>query len=223
MESTNTRITLLHRLRDRRDDGSWAEFVEIYTPLVWAYCRKRELRSEDIADIAQEVFRSVWKAMSSFRYDPDKGHFRAWLFTVLRNTIIDHYHKAKRTPTPSRQTLWLDRLETPVDEAALDWDHDYRLRILNWAMERVRPEFTQRNWAIFTETSLNERPPGEVAEQFDLRPNTVTVIKYRIMQRLRQVVQTIDPERWEREMVAAGRGETPSSPAAEPVRKGNHG
>ena len=203
VEKTNTRITLLHRLRDSDDDSSWAEFVEIYTPLLFAYCRKREIKSQDTADIVQDVFRSVSRAMQGFRYDPDKGRFRAWLFTVLRNTIINHFHKAKRVPVTSRETQLISRLEAHEQDEATDWDHDYRLRLLNWAMEKIRSEFSERNWSIFTETALNERSPEEVAQEFGMKQNTVAVAKYRVMQRIRQLVQTVDPERWEQEMVAA--------------------
>jgi len=202
-EEANTRITLLHRLRDRGDDSSWSEFVEIYTPLLFAYCRKREIKTQEAADIVQEVFRSVSRAMQSFHYDPDRGRFRAWLFTVLRNTIINHVHKARRTPLTSRETQLIDRLETHGQGESTDWDHDYRLRLLNWAMEKIQPEFSERNWEIFVQTAQNDRSPDEVAEKFGMKRNTVAVTKYRIMQRLRQVVQSVDPERWEQEMVAA--------------------
>ena len=36
-----TRPSLLVRLRDRQDRRAWAEFVEIYTPLVYRYCGRR--------------------------------------------------------------------------------------------------------------------------------------------------------------------------------------
>jgi len=202
-EDLNTRITLLHRLRDHDDDKSWSEFVEIYTPLLFAYCRKREIKLQEITDIVQEVFRSVSLAMGRFQYDPDKGRFRAWLFTVLRNTIVTYFNKANRAPITSRETQLVNRMESHLQEETTDWDHDYRLRLLNWAMKKIQPEFSERNWTIFTETALHERSVDDVAAKFGMKNNTVTVTKYRITQRLRQVIQSVDPERWEQEMAAS--------------------
>ena len=59
-----TRATLLLRLRDQADDDSWSEFADIYTPLIFGYCQRRELRHADIADITQEVMRSVSIALA---------------------------------------------------------------------------------------------------------------------------------------------------------------
>ena len=46
-----TRPSLLLRVRDVNDDAAWAQFVEIYTPLIYAYCRSRGLQDSDAADV----------------------------------------------------------------------------------------------------------------------------------------------------------------------------
>jgi RNA polymerase sigma-70 factor (ECF subfamily) len=38
-----TRLSLLVRLCDARDDAAWAQFVEIYAPLVYGFARKHGL------------------------------------------------------------------------------------------------------------------------------------------------------------------------------------
>lgn len=40
-----TRASLLVRLRDRHDDTAWAQFVEVYGPLVYRYARRRGSRT----------------------------------------------------------------------------------------------------------------------------------------------------------------------------------
>ncbi len=191
------------KLRDQADESSWAEFVEIYTPLLFAYCRKRELKPTDTADIIQNVFRSISLAMKGFEYDPAKGKFKAWLFTVLRNAISTHFRKAGRAPVTTRETMLIEMIESdPNSSEETDWDRDYQIRLLNWAMEKIKPEFSERVWTIFTETALKERPPEEVGLDLGMKKNAVTVTKYRVVQRLRQKMMSIDAERWEDEMIA---------------------
>jgi RNA polymerase sigma-70 factor (ECF subfamily) len=36
---------------------AWSEFVRLYTPLVFAHCRRHGLQEADAADVAQEVMR----------------------------------------------------------------------------------------------------------------------------------------------------------------------
>jgi len=201
-DDLNTRATLLLRLRDRSDEASWSEFVEIYTPLLYAYCQKREINQTETADIVQDVFRSISLAIQGFDYDPSKGRFKAWLFTVLRNAISGHYRKANRAPMTTAETQLIERLEADPDQHdEIDWNRDYQLRLLSWAMEKIKPEFSERAWSIFTKTALMEKEPAEVAEELGMKKNAVTVTKYRVVQRLRQKMQSVDAERWEQDML----------------------
>ncbi len=203
-DELNTRATLLLRLRNRSDQESWAEFVEIYTPLLYAYCQKREINTTETADIVQEVFRSISMAIQGFDYDPTKGRFKAWLFTVLRNAISAHFRKASRAPMTSTKTQLIERLEAEPDgEETHNWDRDYQVRLLHWALDKIKPEFSEQAWTIFTETALKERAPEEVANDLGMKKNAVTVTKYRVMQRLRRKLESIDAERWEQDLIAS--------------------
>ncbi len=51
-----TSPTLLIRLRDGDDFRAWELFVEIYSPVIFSYCRRRNLQDSDAADVCQEVF-----------------------------------------------------------------------------------------------------------------------------------------------------------------------
>jgi RNA polymerase sigma-70 factor (ECF subfamily) len=54
-----TRVTLLDRIRDRQDQGAWAEFVALYGPLLFTFARRRLPQDEDAADVMQEVVSAV--------------------------------------------------------------------------------------------------------------------------------------------------------------------
>jgi RNA polymerase sigma-70 factor (ECF subfamily) len=47
---------------------------------------------EDAEDIVQETFVKVWRSIGSYRHS---YHFKQWLFTIARNTAIDHLRKRK--------------------------------------------------------------------------------------------------------------------------------
>jgi RNA polymerase sigma factor (sigma-70 family) len=82
-----TRASLLLRLRDPLDGAAWREFVDLYAPLVYGYARKQGLQDADAADLCQEVLRAVLTGVSRLEYDPNRGAFRNWLFTVVRRTL----------------------------------------------------------------------------------------------------------------------------------------
>ena len=97
-----TRPSLLLRLRDPGDGEAWQLFVDLYAPLVYGLARKRGLQDADAADLTQEVFRSVADAVRRLEYDPRKGTFRGWLYTVTRNKIYNFLSGQRHRRTASR-------------------------------------------------------------------------------------------------------------------------
>ena len=70
-----TRPSLLVRLRNPRDGQAWAQFVDVYAPLVYAFALSQSLQDADAADLTQEVLRAVNAALGRFEYDPERGSF----------------------------------------------------------------------------------------------------------------------------------------------------
>src|SRR5437588_12532288 len=96
-----TRLSLLVRLRDARDDGAWSQFVDLYAPLVYGFARKHGLQDADAADLTQDVLQAVSRGIRRLDYDPRRGSFRGWLFTVVRNKLRNFAAAQKR---PGRGT-----------------------------------------------------------------------------------------------------------------------
>ncbi|HTO09458.1 MAG TPA: sigma-70 family RNA polymerase sigma factor [Myxococcota bacterium] len=51
---------------------------------------------EEAEEVVQDVFWQLWKA--TLRYDPARGRFSTWLFSVTRNRCIDRLRATARMP-----------------------------------------------------------------------------------------------------------------------------
>src|SRR4051812_13633655 len=76
-------------LAKERDGPAWTRLVELYTPLVYFWCRRGPVQEQDIPDVVQDVFRSVVTGLASFRKQREGDTFRGWLRTITRSKISD--------------------------------------------------------------------------------------------------------------------------------------
>src|SRR4051812_17885583 len=72
---TETRTSLLRRVRNPADSASWAEFVGLYEPLLMAYVRQRGLDEHDARDVVQSIFITLLRKMPGFELDKSRGRF----------------------------------------------------------------------------------------------------------------------------------------------------
>ena len=79
-------------------DGTRTDFerrVREDAPAVYRFFMRMGMGKEDAEDTVQETFVKVWRWLE--RYDSSQA-FRPWVFTIARNTAIDFFRKAKKTP-----------------------------------------------------------------------------------------------------------------------------
>src|SRR5690348_689002 len=155
-QSPATRASLLVRLRDPHDKEAWAQFVRLYAPVVYGFARKRGLQDADAADVMQDVLRSVVGAAGRLDYDPARGSFRGWLYTVSRNKVFNFLSANRHRPgrgtgdTDARERL--EAVAGPESELAKTWEQEYERNLAAVAMQRVRGEVQPATWQAFWQT-----------------------------------------------------------------------
>jgi len=196
-QSPATRASLLLRLRDPHDKEAWGQFVQLYAPVVYGFARKRGLQDADAADLMQEVFRSVAASAGRLDYDPKRGSFRGWLYTVTRNkiyTFLDAQRRQVRGSGDSGAQVLLEEQAGREDGTGELWDQEYERSAFAWAAERVRVEFHEATWQAFWLTAVEGQSPRDVGRQLGLSPGAVYVAKSRVIARLREEVRELEEE-----------------------------
>jgi RNA polymerase sigma-70 factor (ECF subfamily) len=187
-----TRASLLLRLRDPRDEGAWGEFVQLYAPLVYGYARKQGLQDADAADLSQEVLRAVAGAVGRLEYDPSRGSFRNWLFTVVRRKLSnwrrDGKGRARGSGDPATQQL-LEQCPAPEGGAA--WEAEWQRRLFAWACVQARRGVTDATWQAFWRTAVDGEPIKQVAADLGLTAAAVYLARCRVVARLKELVQSV--------------------------------
>lgn len=194
-EIPNTRLSLLVRLRDGADERAWSEFVSIYEPAIYAFARNKGLQDADARDLCQEVLRSVAKAIDRWDPDPCKGPFRAWLFRIARNLLINLAASERRQPRGSGDSdvrRWIETLPAGESSDSVLFDIEYKRRLFQWAAQTIRHEFAESTWTAFWKTAIDDLKSADVARELKISTGAVYIARSRVIARLRERINQVE-------------------------------
>jgi len=191
-----TRPSLLVRIRDPGDAEAWHQFVELYAPVIHGFFRKRGLQDADAADLTQAVLQTVLVEAGRLKYDPARGSFRSWLFTIARNEHYDFIARRKRHPGAGDDASPSERIDDiPArEEEAVQWEQEYEQRIYAVAAEKVCRCVDDPTWEAFRLTAVEGKSGMETADALGMSVGAVYVAKSRVLARLRREVERIEGE-----------------------------
>jgi len=190
-EAPLTRVSLLIQIRDGSNQAAWQEFANLYGPVIYGFARKRGLQDADAADLMQDVLRSVSAAIGRLDYDRNQGTFRGWLFTITRNKVFNFLAARRIRPQGSGDTT-TNRLlaeEPAASDGSDSWELEYQRRLASLAMDRVKGEFHENTWRVFSLTAVEGIAVADVARQVGMSPGAIYVAKSRVLARLRDEVE----------------------------------
>lgn len=187
--SGSSSFSLAIRLQDG-STGAWSELVELYGPLVEAWCVKAGLTAAAREDIGQEVFLNVHRSIGTFDPERSDATFRGWLWTVTRNAVLQSLRKPQPLPRGGSTAMaalgeiadpWPEASEFEPPSEASD-----TTSLVSRALNQIKPHIGPQTWQAFWNTTILCQSTSEVASSLNMTPTAVRQAKSRTLRRLRQ-------------------------------------
>jgi RNA polymerase sigma-70 factor (ECF subfamily) len=165
--------------------------VQLYSPLIYHWCRQARTQPADAADVVQEVFRAIAQGLPRFAHGDSHGSFRGWLRTITRNKLADLVRRRHSEPPGaggSTAHLAVQSLPAPdelADEPPVQADLDEEVCS---ALAQLRSEVHETTWQAFWQTTVEGRAAGDVAADLGLKVGAVYQAKSRLLQRLKSLL-----------------------------------
>ena len=190
-----TRTTLLRQIQCC-DELSWDEFYRIYKPLVFAVGKQLSLPPCDCEDLLQKVMLVLFNGEALLRYDPEKGKFRTYFGSIIRNKAIEMLRDSARHGQQAASQAPDPAVPEPQYGDAHDpfrrvFDQEYDRYLLTLALEELRSRVEPETYDIFQMVVLQERSPKEVARYLDVKRASVDVYCSRCRRKLREIISEI--------------------------------
>jgi RNA polymerase sigma factor (sigma-70 family) len=186
-----TRPSLLLRIKNPRDTEAWAQFQDLYAPLLYRYARAHGLNHEDAEDVRATCYETVVRQIAEFDYQKEKGGFKAWLRTLVSRRVIDLRRKHRELAADSQELA-----EVPAREPALDelWEAQWREQRLCYCVEQVAQEVPEITFQAFQFLVRDQCSVQDVCDRLGLTPNQVYKAKARVLELVRSRMAALDSD-----------------------------
>lgn len=134
------------------------------------------VRDQQLAeDLTADTFTSAWKHIDTF----EARHPRAWLYTIARNRITDHWRK--------KQTVPIEEAAEIESEAALpDEVLDSKIQAKRTIKAVMR--LPQDMKSVIVLRFMQGYSVRQTAEALNLTESNVRVVQYRALKKLKKVL-----------------------------------
>lgn len=177
-----TRATLLIRIKNPRDTQAWAEFHDLYAPLLYRYARARGLSHEDAEDVRATCYETIVRQIRQFDYQKEKGGFKAWLRTFVSRRVVDLFRQRRQPLADSQELAELPAREASVDEL---WEQQWRQQHLCYCVEQVANEVPDSTFQAFQLLVRDRCSVEDVSQRLGLNANQVYKAKARVLDLVR--------------------------------------
>jgi RNA polymerase sigma factor (sigma-70 family) len=203
--SIRTRPSLLNRLKTGDDTESWQEFYRIYGKLARDFAIQAGLTASEADEVVQETAIAMARHLPEYRYDPKVCRFKTWLLNLTRWRVQDQFKKRKkeaawtqdRSSEPrnddTARTATINRVPDPLaaDFNAL-FEAQWRKNLFAEALERVKRNFSLKQFQIFDLLVVQEWPARDVAKSLGVTIANVYVTKHRVSAAIKKETKRLE-------------------------------
>ena len=160
----------------RGDSEAFGDLYERYLDEIYRYIFYRVSDQDGAEDMTEMVFLKAWEALP--RTATPISNFRAWLYRVAHNLVVDRHRTKKSTLSLEEAAELRDTAPTP-ETVAEKREESAELAL---ALSRLKPEYRQ----VLTCRFINGLSHAETAEVMALKEGHVRVLQYRALRQVRQ-------------------------------------
>jgi RNA polymerase sigma-70 factor (ECF subfamily) len=172
------------------------KWVKDYSDVLYRYALPRVSDDALAKDLVQETFLAAWRNVESYKGEASEKN---WLFTILKNKIIDHYRKAS--------TRLTDKLSSRANEDGSfeedghftqnarpnEWGIDYSNNIESKefysVLEKCKSKLKEIQNAVFTMKYLDGFESEDICKELGITASNYWVLLHRAKVQLRNCLE----------------------------------
>jgi RNA polymerase sigma-70 factor (ECF subfamily) len=162
------------------DEQAFSQLYDTYIDSIYRFVYLRVEDRQTAEDITSNVFLRCWEKLDKYQF---RGvPFRAWLFRIARNAVIDHYRTRKETAP-------LEAVINTHDESAVSVSTKVSLKIEVEQVMAHMLQLTEDQRNVLTLKVVHGLSTEEVAKTLGKRQGAVRALQMRGLQALAKIME----------------------------------
>lgn len=190
------------REQDKETTQAWARFYGVCDGMMRRFASQHGVPVHEVDDCVQEVWLQLVVRLGEFEYDPQRGRFQTWLYTVVRSESIDFVRRKHRRKAvgDSNELPVVVPVEDNESDPALRFEKQDTQQLVRDVLDEAKKQVSPINFHVFYMRWMCERSVNETADELGLTREQVWFRQHRMKQRLSRLF--IDHPSFKRDMVA---------------------
>ncbi len=176
--NTNSQRDLL-KLAQSGDSEAFAQLYDECVERIYRYIYFRVTDEQTAEDLTSQVFYKAWENLD--RCKSTGAPFIAWLYTIARNAVIDHYRTRKHTVALEEAVSLTSDAPDPEDEVELQFKTE--------ALREALDELTSEQRQVVVLKFISGMSTEEIAAHLGKRAGAVRALQMRALQALAGLMQ----------------------------------
>lgn len=156
------------------DSEAFAQLYDAYVERVFRYIYFRVSDEPTAEDFTSQVFLKAWENLD--RYKIGSSPYIAWLYTIARNLVIDHYRTKKETIPLDEILPFASDHQTP--------DEEVDVRFSLEAMRDSLQSLTDEQQEVLILKFIAELPNANIAKIMNKKEGAIRALQMRALQTL---------------------------------------
>lgn len=165
------------------DAEAFGDLYEKYLNSIYRYVHYRLSSVEEAEDLTEQIFLKVWENLRDESKASQIQNFRAWLYRVAHNQVIDYHRKKQPISVDIQEHTGL------LGRSDHDTEGDVQKKLDHQDVLSAIQTLDQQSQDVIMLRFMKELSHTEVAEILDLEPGHIRVLQHRALTQLRKVMR----------------------------------
>ncbi len=166
-------------------------WVKDYGDILYRYALPRVSDSDLAKDLVQETFLAAWRNIETYKGEASEKN---WLFTILKNKIIDHYRKASTRLTDKltdgNDDIQFDEVghwnkENKPNEWGIDYSNPVEAKEFYRVLEKCKNKLKEIQNTVFSMKYLDGFDSDDICKELGITASNYWVLLHRAKVQLR--------------------------------------